>query len=110
MIVYLQNNVVQEIIQSDRTPVEKWYGNKFAEKCIKAPEDVHEGMIYDPQTGTFAEPLLEPPEPIPEPTPEERLETLEKGNTLLKTQIQFQTERADLLEGALIEIASMVIE
>ena len=41
---------------------------------------------------------------------ENTIERLEEENLLLKAQMQFQTERADLLEGALIEIASMVVE
>ena len=65
--VMLKNNIVFEIIPEYALPVEKWYGENFAADCVEAPDEVEQHWVYDPQTGTFSEPV----EPEPEPEPEE---------------------------------------
>lgn len=46
--------------------------------------------------------------PEPEPTPEERIETLEKENHLLKTQISTQSEQMQFYEDCISEMAEIV--
>ena len=64
-IVRLQNNIVFEIIPSEATPVEKWYGERFAEECVEAPDEVEQGWAYDGENFYIPEPK---PEPAPEPS------------------------------------------
>lgn len=64
-IVYVKENVVQEIIPEYALPVDKWYSAEFADKCVEAPDDVEQRWVYDPETGIF----LAPPEPEPEIIP-----------------------------------------
>lgn len=67
-VVRLKNSVVAEIIPKYALPVEKWYGEKFAADCVKAPDDVRCGMVYE--NGVFSEPK----EIVPEPTQIDRIE------------------------------------
>lgn len=55
--VRLKDNVVVEIIPEYALPVEKWYGAAFAEQCMEAPDEVEQNWVYDPETGTFSEPI-----------------------------------------------------
>lgn len=55
--VRLKENKVQEIIPDYALPVEKWYGKAFAAECVEAPDEVEQGWIYDPATGSFSEPV-----------------------------------------------------
>lgn len=63
--VRLKNNIVVEIIPEYALPVEKWYGVAFANQCVDAPDEVEQNWVYDPETGTFSEPVE--PEPVPDP-------------------------------------------
>lgn len=105
MVVRLDNNIVTEIIPDYALPVEKWFGEEFAAQCVEAPDYVTQNMWYYPEDGSFKEYIPEKEPYVPSP-----IEQLQKENLLLKAQMQFHTERADLLEGALVEIASMVVE
>lgn len=67
--VRLKDNIVVEIIPEYALPVEKWYGAAFAEQCMEAPDEVEQHWVYDPDTGTFSEPVE--PEPVPSPEPEQ---------------------------------------
>lgn len=67
--VRLDKNVVVEIIPEYALPVETWYGEKFAAQCMEAPDEVEQGWVYDPESGTFSEPVPYEPEPEPEPEP-----------------------------------------
>lgn len=78
-IVYVKENVVQEIIPEYALPVDKWYSAEFADKCVEAPDDVEQRWVYDPETGIF----LAPPEPEPEPDPEPEPTADEVLNALL---------------------------
>lgn len=44
-------------------PIEKRYSKEILAMCVHVAEDadVHTGMIYDPETGTFSEPVVEEP-------------------------------------------------
>lgn len=55
--------------------------------------------------GTIPDPE---PEPEPEPSVEDRVETLEAENTLLKAQIQAQSDSNDFLEDCIVEMATIV--
>jgi len=80
--VRVVNNIVIEIVpQSATTPpallpsianglpsITYWYGEDFAAQCVQAPDNVEQGWVHDPDSGTFApptEPELLPPEPDP---------------------------------------------
>lgn len=52
--VRLQNNIVREIIPDYASPPEKWYGAEFAAQCAEAPDNVTQGMAYDPVAKTFS--------------------------------------------------------
>lgn len=55
---------------------------------------------------------MPPPEPEPEPDPgptvEDRIDALEAENTLLKAQIQAQSDSNDFLEDCIAEMATVV--
>lgn len=42
-------------------PIEKRYAKEILALCVYVADDaeVHTGMIYDPKTGTFSEPVIE---------------------------------------------------
>ena len=61
--VRLQSNIVMETIPDYATPPEKWYGPDFAAQCVEALDEVEQGWVYDPETGTFSPPVE--PEPVP---------------------------------------------
>ena len=61
--VRLKNNVVMEIIPDYALPVEKWYGEAFAAECMKAPDDVEQGLVYDPVSMMFSPAGEDMPEP-----------------------------------------------
>lgn len=92
-VVRLQNNIVAEIIPEYALPVEKWYGVEFAAQCVEAPDDIKQGMVYDPETETFSEPIPPESEPAPEMTLEEAI--LDK-----LTELEY---RQDLMELGLTE-------
>ena len=96
--VQIQSNVVKEVIPDYALPVERWYGPAFAEQCVDAPEEVEQGWVYDPYTGNFAP---TGPEPIPEPTTEDRVKTLE-------AQLEASIQSNALLEECLVEMAGIV--
>lgn len=48
------------------------------------------------------------PEPDPEPSTEDRVEALEAENTLLKAQVQAQSDTTDFLEECIVEMAEIV--
>lgn len=81
-IVYIdvdmyKRKYVREIIPDECTPIVDWYNEDFASRCIEAPENVQQNMIYNPETGIFSE--WYPPE-NPEnrcKTNEERIQDLE---------------------------------
>ena len=65
-MVFIEDGADKEIIPDYALPVEKWYGEEFASNCVEAPEDVKEGLLYDPETKTFSKPPApKPPEPDP---------------------------------------------
>lgn len=66
--VRLNNNIVAEIIPDYALPVNYWYGAEFAAQCVEAPDEVDQRWVYDPETGSFSEPVE--PEPTPEPEEE----------------------------------------
>ena len=98
MFVRLENNVVVESIPDYALPVEKWYGADFAAQCVEAPDEVEQGWVYDADTDTFAPPG---PEPVQEPTTEDRVQTLE-------AQLKASIKSNALLEECLIEMAGIV--
>ena len=66
----INKNVVVEIIPEfnpifPNTPIEQRYPADVVRKMIAVPDgiDVHVGMVYDPEMGTFAEPIAPPPVP-----------------------------------------------
>lgn len=60
-------------------------------------------------TGWTAGEVLEPePEPEPEPSIEDRIQSLEAENTLLKAQVQAQSDSNDFLEDCIAEMATIV--
>lgn len=66
----INKNVVVEIIPEfnpifPNTPIEQRYPADVVRKMIAVPDgiDVHAGMVYDPEMGTFAEPIAPPPVP-----------------------------------------------
>ena len=61
--VRLVENKVWEIIPDYALPVEKWYGAAFAAECMKAPDDVEQGWVYDPVSMMFSPAGEEMPEP-----------------------------------------------
>lgn len=71
-IVRLKENRVRENIPDYALPVEKWYGATFAAECMEAPDEVEQGWIYDPATGSFSEPV---------PVPEDEMEPTEADDT-----------------------------
>lgn len=93
-VVRLEDNIVREIIPEYALPVEKWYGEAFASLCIEAPDEVDEYYVYDPETGTFSEPVETTTEP--EPTLDERITALEDSNAEM-------TEALDLLLSGVTE-------
>lgn len=60
--VRLKDNIVVEIIPEYALPVEKWYGPAFAKQCMEAPDEVEQNWLYDPETGSFSEPVSPEPE------------------------------------------------
>lgn len=73
--VRLAGNLVVEIIPEYGLPVEEWYGEEFAAKCVEAPDEVEQHWRYDTDTGGFS-----PPSEVgttPKPSTEERLAALE---------------------------------
>ena len=44
------DNMVVEIIPNYALPIEKWYGEEFAKKCVEAPDDISYDMVYNVQT------------------------------------------------------------
>lgn len=46
--------------------------------------------------------------PIPEKTPEEYIDGLEKENTLLRAQVQAMSDRNDFIEDCIAEMAEIV--
>lgn len=75
--VRLSGNLVVEIIPEYGLPVEKWYGEEFAAKCVEAPDEVEQHWRYDTDTGEFS-----PPSEVsitPKPSAEERLAALESA-------------------------------
>lgn len=69
--VRLKDNIVVEIIPEYALPVEKWYGAAFAEQCMEAPDEVEQNWAYNPETGSFVEPVAPGQEPR---TPAQRRE------------------------------------
>lgn len=69
--VRLKETKVREIIPDYALPVEKWYGKVFAAECVEAPDEVEQGWIYDPATGSFSEPV-----PVADQEPEATTEEL----------------------------------
>lgn len=65
--VRLINNIVWEIIPEENTPnIADFFGEEFAAQCRKAPPEVEQGWVFNPETETFSEPIQEPFEPIPD--------------------------------------------
>lgn len=77
-IVRLENNIVKEILPEAtyEKGITYWYGEAFAARCVEAPDDVKQGMAYNPSDGTFSEPVAE--EPIITKTLEEEVEELKQ--------------------------------
>jgi hypothetical protein len=70
--IYLRKNIVQEIIPEydaifPNVPIISRYSPEFLSKCVVAEDSVETpiGYLYDPETGTFAAPVVEE---IPEET------------------------------------------
>ena len=55
--VRLENNKVVEIIPDYALPVEKWYGEEFASRCIESPDEVEQGWFYDSESKKFVKEL-----------------------------------------------------
>ena len=103
--VSVVDRVVVEIIPEYALPVAKWYGPVFARSCMEAPDDVEQGWVYDPATGSFSPPG---PEPEPEPTPEERIVELEAQNAMLTAQVQALSQQNEFHEELIVELANVV--
>ena len=92
--VYLNpDNTVREVIPEYALPVSKWYGESFASRCVDAPDDVLQGMVYDPETRTFSEPV----EPATEPTTEEILLELAADHEYRLSLQEMGLSESDLL-------------
>lgn len=100
--VRIEANVVVELVPPYvyEPSIAYWFNQAYADQCVEAPDNVVEGMIYNPKTKTFLNP--EDAEKIP--TNEE----LADENKILRAQLQFQTEHAQMLEGCIVELAAMV--
>ena len=102
-IVRLDRNVVAEIIPDYALPVGKWYGLQFATRCVTAPDDVKEGMLFVPATNEFIENPFDPT-----PTTEERVIELENTIVSLEDAIcemdEANEERMAAIEDALCEM------
>ena len=83
--VYVKDNIVREIIKL--TPVEQYYGEKFATECMSAPNTTKVGYVY--KDGKFSPPVVPQPE-AEEPSDFDRLEA-----QILYTALMTDT----LLEG-----------
>ena len=94
------DNMVVEIIPNYALPIEKWYGEEFAKKCVEAPDDISYDMVYNVQTKTFTK--------RPEPMNETSIQDLQQENKLLKAQLQAQTERSDFIEDCIAEMAGVI--
>lgn len=77
-IVRLENNIVKEILPEAtyEKGITYWYGEAFAARCVEAPDDIKQGMVYNPSDGTFSEPVTE--EPIITNTLEEEVKELKQ--------------------------------
>ena len=92
--VYLNpDNTVREIVPDYALPVSKWYGPSFASRCVDAPDDVVQGMVYDSETRTFSEPV----EPATEPTTEEILLELAADHEYRLSLQEMGLSESDLL-------------
>lgn len=97
--VHLKDGRVTEVIPEYATPVETWYGKKFAAECIEAPDEVQPNWKY--LDGKFHE-------DEGQSEPRVTLEGLQKENKLLKAQLKAQTERSDFIEDCIAEMATQV--
>lgn len=72
MYLYMFDNTVQEIIPEINPdlpgfPIEERYAPDFLKQCMVVTEEVfnlqgiEQGMIYNPETGEFAHPVVEEP-------------------------------------------------
>lgn len=92
--VYLNpDNTVREIVPDYALPVSKWYGPSFASRCVDAPDDVVQGMVYDSETRTFSEPV----ESAAEPTTEEILLELAADHEYRLSLQEMGLSESDLL-------------
>ena len=110
-VVRMQGNVVAEIIPEYALPVDEWYGEHFASKCREVSDDVQEGYVYDPVTGTFSDPSTIKIKP----TTEERLTALEEQlveadeTAIYLFEMQMAQEQINAAQDdALIEIYEMI--
>ena len=76
-IVRLENNIVKEILPEAtyEKGITYWYGEAFAARCVEAPDDIKQGMVYNPSDGTFSEPSEEP---VKNKSMEDRIAELEQ--------------------------------
>lgn len=44
---------IREIIPNTARPVEQWYNEEFASRCIEVPDDADQMTLYDMKTNTF---------------------------------------------------------
>lgn len=62
-----QNKVVEIIPEFNselpNVPLERRYPTEFINRLIEVDDNVHAGMVYDSETGTFSEPVIEAPVP-----------------------------------------------
>lgn len=92
--VYLNpDNTVREVIPEYALPVSKWYGESFASRCVDAPDDVVQGMVYDLETRKFSEPV----EPATEHTTEEILLELAADHEYRLSLQEMGLSESDLL-------------
>lgn len=88
--------------------------------CIVNENSIIENIIYSDEAfanGIGAKPFYDgasigskydPPEVIPEPTIDERVESLESENALLKAQTQALSDSNEFLEDCIAEMAAIV--
>ena len=96
----MDGDIVAEVFDYD--PFEWLPGSPILATCVSCPDNTKQGYVY--KDGVFVDPATTPYEP----TPEERLVTVESENNLLKSQLQAQTDRSDFVEECIAEMATLV--
>lgn len=82
------NRVAEILPQETYGDLAYWYGNDFAARCVPAPDEVEEGMVYD--NGRF----LIPPDDVHDET--DPIEQLQAEYDALILDLSFRTTLLEL--------------